>query len=176
MCIENDATWKEQHVDAGLEGMKVARSIALISYRHYEAYNKSQHGFTIDTEGATIDKQIFKAETYQRYQGEKLAKRFNAFSYYFLSHAMDKHNVGRGRDSVRAALQSIKAKTLVISISSDVLFPTSEQELLSAYIPNAQLAIIDSYYGHDGFLLEFETIENLVRDFISQYKTALKPV
>jgi homoserine O-acetyltransferase len=89
---------------------------------------------------------------------------------------MDKHNVGRGRDSVRAALQSIKAKALVISISSDVLFPTSEQELLSAYIPNAQLAIIDSYYGHDGFLLEFETIENLVREFINQHTIELKLV
>jgi len=168
MCIENDATWKAQQADAGLEGMKVARSIALISYRHYEAYNKSQHGFTIDTEGATIDKQIFKAETYQRYQGEKLAKRFNAFSYYFLSQAMDKHNVGRGRDSVRAALQSIKSKALVISISSDVLFPTTEQELLAAYIPNAQLAVIDSYFGHDGFLLEYETLEALIKDFMAQ--------
>jgi len=166
-CIENDATWKEEHVDAGLEGMKTARSIALISYRHYETYFKSQHGFTTDTEGSTIDKQIFKAETYQRYQGEKLAKRFNAFSYYFLSLGMDKHNVGRGRDSVRAALQSIRAKALVISISSDILFPTSEQELLAAYIPNAQLEVIDSYYGHDGFLLEYEAIETLVREFIS---------
>src|SRR6476469_4411375 len=156
--------------------MRTARSIALISYRNYETYYKSQHGFTTDTEGSTIDKQIFKAETYQRYQGEKLAKRFNAFSYYFLSLGMDKHNVGRGRDSVRAALQSIRAKALVISISSDILFPTSEQELLSAYIPNAQLSIIDSYYGHDGFLLEFEMIENLVRDFISQHTTELIPV
>ena len=47
--------------------------------------------------------------------------------------------------------RGIKAKALVTSISSDVLFPTSEQELLAAYIPNAQLAVIDSYYGHDGF-------------------------
>jgi len=169
-CIENDATWKEEHVDAGLDGMKIARSIALISYRHYETYFKSQHGFTSDTEGGSIDKQIFKAETYQRYQGEKLAKRFNAFSYYFLSQGMDKHNVGRGRDSVRAALQSIKAKAMVISISSDILFPTVEQELLAAYIPNAQLRVIDSYYGHDGFLLEYETIETLVKEFISKEK------
>lgn len=166
MCIENDPTWKEANADAGLEGMKIARSIALISYRHYEAYSKSQQGFTIETEGVIIDRKVFKAETYQRYQGEKLAKRFNAFSYYVLSQAMDKHNVGRGRDSVRAALQSIKAKALVISISSDMLFPASEQELLAAYIPNAQLAVIDSYYGHDGFLLEFETIEHLVKNFL----------
>lgn len=169
-CIESDATWKEKNAAAGIEGMKAARSIALISYRHYETYFKSQHGFTTETEGASIDRQVFKAESYQRYQGEKLAKRFNAFSYYFLSQGMDKHNVGRGRDSVRAALQSIKARTLVISISSDILFPTSEQELIAAYIPNAQLSVIDSYYGHDGFLLEFETIETLVKEFIDQHK------
>jgi len=173
-CIENDATWKEEHVDAGLEGMKIARSIALISYRHYETYHKSQHGFTTDTEALSVDKQVFKSETYQRYQGEKLAKRFNAFSYYFLSQAMDKHNVGRGRESVRTALQSIKAKTLVISISSDVLFPTSEQELIAAYIPNAQLSVIDSYYGHDGFLLEYETIETLVKEFVDSKPPAPK--
>jgi len=169
-CIEHDPTWKEEQVDAGLEGMKIARSIALISYRHYETYHKSQHGFTTDTEALSVDKQVFKSETYQRYQGDKLAKRFNAFSYYFLSQAMDKHNVGRGRESVRTALQSIKAKTLVISISSDILFPTSEQELIAAYIPNAQLSVIDSYYGHDGFLLEFETIETLVREFVDSHK------
>lgn len=172
-CIENDPTWKEQNVDAGLEGMKIARSIALISYRHYETYFKSQHGFTLETEAASIDRQIFKAETYQRYQGEKLAKRFNAFSYYFLSHGMDKHNVGRGRDSVRSALQSIKARALVISISSDILFPTSEQELLAAYIPNAQLRVIDSYYGHDGFLLEYETIESLVKEFVEEHRNVV---
>jgi len=163
-CIENDPTWKEEQVDAGLEGMKIARSIALLSYRNYESYTRTKY----DAGGEAKN-----GASYQRYQGEKLAKRFNAFSYYFLTQAMDKHNVGRGRDSVRAALQHIKAKALVISISSDLLFPTSEQELLAAYIPNAQLSVIDSYYGHDGFLLEYETIENLVKDFINQYKNVM---
>ncbi len=173
MCIENDITWKNKDVDAGLEGMKVARSVALISYRHYDTYVKSQHGFTGETENEPVDKQVFKAETYQRYQGEKLAKRFNAFSYYFLSQSMDKHNAGRGRESVKTALHSIKSRALVISISSDMLFPTCEQELLAAHIPHAELAIIDSYYGHDGFLLEYEQLSQLIEDFLEQYKTTL---
>ena len=59
----------------------------------------------------------YKSESYQKYQGEKLAKRFNAFSYYFLSKGMDAHNVGRGRKSVENALQKIKAKTLAIGIT-----------------------------------------------------------
>ena len=164
-CIENDCTWKNNDEDAGKEGMKIARSIALLSYRHYETYSSSQLGFTADTETLEIDKQTTKAESYQHYQGEKLAKRFTAYSYYFLTHAMDKHNVGRGRTSVSAALHSIKAKALVIGISSDILFPPQEQEFLAAYIPNAQLAIIDSTYGHDGFLLECDALTRLLEEF-----------
>jgi homoserine O-acetyltransferase len=165
-CIENDCTWKNNTPDAGKEGMKVARSLALLSYRHYETYTSTQHGVTADTELLPIDKQVTKAESYQRYQGEKLAKRFSAYSYYFLTHTMDKHNVGRGRTSVQAALHAIKAKTLVIGISSDILFPSLEQEFLAAYIPNAQLAIIDSNYGHDGFLLEYDALTRLLEEFI----------
>ncbi len=83
---------------------------------------------------------------------------------------MDKHDVGRGRGSVNTALNAIKAKALVIGISSDILFPPSEQEQLAAYIPYAQLAIIDSYYGHDGFLLEYESITQHIENFLEKEK------
>ena len=165
LCIESDASWAEKNDKAGMQGMKIARSLALLSYRTYEAYNKAQHGFTSETEFLPVDQQVSKAATYQHYQGEKLARRFNAFSYYFLSQAMDKHNVGRSRGSVQYALSCIKAKALVIGISSEILFPPVEQELLAAYIPNAQLAIIDSHYGHDGFLLEIESITQEIYNF-----------
>ena len=165
-CIENDCTWINNTEEAGKEGMKIARSIALLSYRHYETYTSTQHGITTETETENIDKQITKAESYQRYQGEKLAKRFSAYSYHFLTHAMDKHNVGRSRTSATAALQAIKAKALVIGISSDLLFPPVEQEFLAAYIPNSQLSIIDSNYGHDGFLLECDALTRLLEQFV----------
>lgn len=173
-CIENDNTWQQKTPTAGVAGMKAARSLALLSYRHYETYGASQHGFTSDTELLTVDKQISKAESYQRYQGEKLARRFNAFSYYFLSQAMDKHDVGRARVSAHAALNGIKAKALVIGISTDILFPPSEQETLAAYIPNSQLVIIDSYYGHDGFLLEYESITQHLENFLPAVAAAAK--
>jgi homoserine O-acetyltransferase len=173
-CITNDTSWKEKHVDAGMEGMKLARSVALLSYRHYETYGSSQQGFTADTELLQVDKQVAKAESYQHYQGEKLAKRFNAFSYYFLSLGMDKHDIGRGRASIQAALNGIKAKALVIGISTDILFPPSEQEILAAYIPDSHLAIIDSYYGHDGFLLEYDSITQYLEEFCAQPPKASK--
>ena len=160
MAIEADATWKESKPDAGMEGMKVARSIALLSYRHYETYGVSQ----METEAGKIER--FKSESYQRYQGEKLAKRFNAFSYYQLSLGMDSHNVGRGRGTTEAALKLIKAKTLVIGISSDLLFPVEEQKFLAANIDNAVYEEIHSFYGHDGFLLEYEAMEKIIKKFL----------
>ncbi len=150
--------------------MKVARSIALLSYRHYKTYEHAQQGFTNATENRPVAKQVFKAESYQHYQGEKLAKRFNAFSYYFLSKGMDAHNISRARGTMKDVLQSIKAKTLVIGIVTDILYPVKEQEFLAKHIPGAELTVIDSLYGHDGFLLEYEKITMVIANFLHRKK------
>lgn len=160
LCIESDTTWQQKNVAAGMEGMKVARSIALLSYRNYDTYLRYQS----EEDAEKIND--FKSESYQRYQGKKLADRFNAFSYYVLSKSMDAHNVGRGRVSSKEALEKIKAKTLVISISSDILFPVSEQQFLADHIPGAAMVIIDSTFGHDGFLLEFKQIQSAIENFL----------
>jgi homoserine O-acetyltransferase len=162
MAIEADESWKEKNKEAGREGLKVARSIALLSYRHYEAYRIRQSEISAENLGP------YKSESYQRYQGEKLAKRFNAFSYYFLTKGMDAHNLGRGRGELAEVLQSIQAKTLVIGIVSDLLFPISEQRFLSSKIPCAEIAEIDSLYGHDGFLLEYEKLTTVILQFLSK--------
>jgi homoserine O-acetyltransferase len=162
ISIEADITWKEKNEHAGINGMKAARAIALLSYRNYTTYAEDQ------SEATNNVSENFKSESYQRYQGEKLAKRFNAFSYYFLSKGMDSHNVGRGRRSIPEALKTIRAKTTVIGISSDILFPPSEQELIAEHIPGASLHIINSKYGHDGFLLEFTQIENIINNFLKK--------
>lgn len=159
LAIEADPTWKENDERAGLSGMKAARAIGMLSYRHYTGFAQSQSERSSDV---TED---FRAATYQRYQGEKLAKRFNAFTYWLLSKMMDSHNVGRGKESVEEALRSIRAKTLVISIDTDILFPPEEQEFLAKHIPDASLKTLSSAYGHDGFLVEFETFKHIIREF-----------
>lgn len=162
LAIANDPSWPRQTPDAGLEGMKTARSIALLSYRHYHTYGRSQQ----TTDNRLTDQ--FPAASYQRYQGEKLARRFNAFSYWTLSKAMDSHNVGRGRPSVENALAAVKARTMVVSVSSDLLFPPEEQELLARHIPGAVYAGIDSHYGHDGFLTETAALSRLLGAFMEK--------
>lgn len=161
-CIELDASWKSEHPEAGINGMKVARGVALISYRNQDTYNFYQADEDLDLLGP------FKSESYQAYQGEKLAARFNAFSYYCLSQGMDAHQVGRGRTNVSTALGRITSKTHLIGISSDLLFTEKEQIFLAENIPGAQLEMISSLYGHDGFLLEYEAISKIVIEFLQK--------
>ena len=155
MAIAADATWQENTPEAGLKGLKAARSIALLSYRNYNTYDATQTDNEQKLDG-------FKAASYQQYQGEKLQKRFNAFAYWTLSKAMDNHDVGRERGGTQAALEGVKAKTLVIGVDTDMLFPTNEQQFIAQHIPNACYHEIQSLYGHDGFLIETKKITEIL--------------
>jgi homoserine O-acetyltransferase/O-succinyltransferase len=160
MAIRADLSlYDPSNPEAGKKGLEAARAVAMLSYRSYDTYLLSQK----DDPGKIDD---FRASSYQRYQGTKLWQRFSPYAYLSLSKSMDSHNVGRGRGSAEKALGKIQAKALVLSISSDLLFPPREQEFLAAHIPGAQLATLDSIYGHDGFLVEFERIETLFRQFL----------
>lgn len=160
MAIEADPTWKQDDLRAGAEGMKAARAMGMISYRAYETYAETQ------AEKTTDKTDNYRAATYQKYQGEKLVNRFNAFTYWILSKAMDSHNVGRNRESVEAALKSIKARTLVVGIENDFLYPIQEQKYLAERIPNAHFESITSLFGHDGFLVEFDQFKKIVKRFL----------
>ena len=162
LAITADRTFYAQQPEGGTKGLKVARSIALLSYRTYDAYAATQLESVNEKTGA------FRASSYQNYQGEKLCKRFNAYSYYYLTKAMDSHNVGRNRNSVTDALGTIKANTLVIGIENDVLFPLSEQEFLAQHIPDAVFQSIKSAYGHDGFLIETNALTNIIGTFLRE--------
>ncbi|NEV92936.1 homoserine O-acetyltransferase [Psychroflexus sp. YR1-1] len=156
MAIEADATFFGNKKEAGKKGLEAARAVALVSYRNYRTYQMSQ----IDQDNTTDH---FRASSYQKYQGEKLSGRFDAKAYWYLSKAMDSHDVGRKRGGCEKALSGIQAKTLVIGIQSDFLFPVEEQEFLARHIPDSALEIIDSTYGHDGFLIEVDRIKSVLQ-------------
>jgi homoserine O-acetyltransferase len=145
-------------LELGEKGLDAARAIAMLSYRNYKTYEYSQ----VDHINAADD---FSAASYQRYQGAKLRKRFTPEAYYSLSKSMDSNNVGRNRGSLEKALSKITAKTLIIGIDSDLLFPVSEQEYIARNIQNANYEQIKSKYGHDGFLLETDKIKTLLKNY-----------
>ncbi len=162
MAIEADQTWQLKSNNAGIQGMEVARSIALLSYRTSYGYNSTQFEENDNKTDA------FKASSYQKYQGEKLSKRFNAYSYYLFTKVMDSHNVARGHKSINEALSYINSRTVIVSISSDILFTVEESKVLNKGIKNSKLIEISSDLGHDGFLTESIKINNIINEILSQ--------
>jgi homoserine O-acetyltransferase len=144
--------------------MAAARSVALLSYRGGPAYCLTQQ----DNEELKDDLFKRRVHSYQRYQGEKLRRRFNAYSYYRLSQAVDSHNLARGRGSLEEVLKQIKAKSLVVAITSDILFPPSDHKVLIENIPSVEYHLIDSDFGHDGFLVEHEQLNRIILDFLNK--------
>lgn len=160
MAIEQDPSWKEKIAHAGQSGIQVARAIAMLSYRTPAIYGKNQ------PEPTTERLEGYRAGSYQRYQGLKLSRRFNAYSYHLLSRMMDSHHVGRNRTSAEEALSSIRAATLVVGIDQDILFPAEEQRYLARHIPHSEYAEIHSSYGHDSFLVEFDQLNRIIHSFL----------
>ena len=109
----------------------------------------------------------FAVESYLDFHGNKFTRRFDANSYLILVDAMNSHDVSRGRGSVAEALRSVKCESLVVGINSDRLFPLEDQTLIAENIGGKligeKLHVIDSHYGHDGFLIENEVVAGLLR-------------
>ncbi len=160
LAIEADPTFEQDIPGGGSKGLRAARAIALLSYRNDTIYNKTQR--EEDDEKLTD----FKASSYQNYQGHKLVRRFDAYSYYALLRLSDTHNVGRGRGGVEKALQQITARVLSVGISSDLLFPVYEQKYLADHVKHGEYVEIDSLYGHDGFLIETEKLTEIIQTFL----------
>jgi homoserine O-acetyltransferase len=166
LAIEADGTWKQASPQSGINGLKAARAIGVLTYRNPTIFEERQ----TDEDKEKLDG--FKASSYLKHQGNKLAERFNAYSYWLLTKAMDSHHIGRGRSgTIQGVLQQVQQRTLVMGIRSDLLCLLSEQEFLAANIPHAELVIIDSSYGHDGFLTEAGPITQSLRSWLKSNKT-----
>jgi len=99
-------------------------------------------------------------------------QRFDAQTYVTLTEAMDSHDVSRGRGAYEHVLASIRQRTLIVSIATDVLYPPSEQEELALLMPNATLQTIASPHGHDGFLIDAA----IVNDAVTEWQRTPRPV
>lgn len=157
MAIMSDKSYGEKRKDAGRDGLAAARAIGLLSYRGPWGYNQTQQDPPSDTLPST-----HRACTYQRYQGEKLCRRFDAYSYMAILDAFDTHDIGRGRGGVEEALSRIKAPSIVIGITTDIIFTPDEMKQLTAMLPNAEYFELQSEFGHDGFLVEHKKLNDIL--------------
>lgn len=161
-AIKADPKWNggNYDVDDGPnQGIAAARMMAMITYRTPDNYDTKFGRRKQD------DSDLFQVQSYLRYQGEKLAKRFDANSYVILSKAMDSHDISRCRSSKEVLLNRVEIPVQIIGVDSDHLYPVSEQEELAKLLPNSRLHLIESPYGHDAFLIEFEQLHNIIKPF-----------
>jgi homoserine O-acetyltransferase len=139
-------------------GLALARRMALLNYRSpselNERFERSWQG-VLDPLGKGGR---FAVESYLDFHGNKFTRRFDANSYVTLVEAMNSHDITRGRGSLAEALSGVTARTLVLGIDSDRLFPVEQQQALAAALPatihGPNAIVISSSFGHDAFLIE----------------------
>lgn len=170
MAIESDHTFYDDRPDGGSAGLAAARAIGLLTYRGPQGYNISQQDPSADHYWDTRNPSAtppHRACTYQRYQGRKLVDRLDAYSYCAILQAFDTHNVGRGRGGITAALSRLTMPTLVVGLSTDIIFTPQEMRQLAARIPRSIYREISSPFGHDGFLVEAQQLNSILNPFLS---------
>jgi len=167
-AIMNDPAWQNGNYEAQPQkGFSLARIIAMISYRSEESFEKRFDRQRVKNATHFPGGEEFQVESYLHYQGQKLVSRFDANSYLYITKALDMHDVSKNRGTIEDALGQIKAKTLSIGISSDILYPAAEQEKIARNIPGAVYKEINSIHGHDAFLIEFEQLSNIISPFLN---------
>ena len=162
MALEADPTFRAaQNLEGGSEGLKCARAQAIISYRCFDGFQLTQYEQDEDCLFAG------RVASYERYQGAKLLRRgFDAYSYYYLCNALDSHNIGRGRGGVAKALGRIQARSTVVNILTDTIFPLQDMDVWAPWIPGADYHHIPSNFGHDGFLLETAALSSIIEPLL----------
>jgi len=156
-------------------GLSLARMIGHITYLSDESMHqkfgrrrqsKAEYGFDF----TTLD---FQVESYLSYHGDAFVKRFDANSYLYITKAIDYFDLTKnGAQSLAEAFKGVRAKFLVISISSDWLYPPYQckeiADALSASDIDVRHCEIKSNYGHDAFLLESGQMNYTIQNFLSR--------
>ena len=181
-AIMSDPNWQNGNYEDTLpeKGLSTARMLAHITYLSDEAMYRKFGRKLQESETYSFDfTRDFAVESYLEYQGHQFVERFDANSYLYITRAMDYFDVSaKTGGNLTKAFSGIESQFLVVSFTSDWLFPTYQsKDIITALLNNGKDATycdISSSYGHDAFLLEVDTLGRLISDFThNQYMEAL---
>ena len=180
-AIRLDPKWRNgEYYDAAIgegpwEGLAIARMISQVTFRSdnvfTERFGRALVDMDADYNGLGLWDR-FEVEGYLDHHGDRLIRRFDTNSYLIIGKAMDLHDIARGRGSLDTAMSRIKAPTLVMGISSDILYPTYQQKqihsILSEKGVDSTYVEIDSPHGHDAFLINFDQVGAPIEAFLER--------
>jgi homoserine O-acetyltransferase/O-succinyltransferase len=181
--IQLDPAWQGGHYLPGKqprEGLALARALAVCTYKSAELF---EHRFgrkpdrsgedpwtSLHERGLGLTGTRFDVSGYLDYQGEKFVERFDANAYLALTRTMDTFDPTRGYGSPEAAYRRIQAQVMLVSISSDWLFPTADIAALATRMVEAGVDCrhreLISSHGHDAFLAEPDELARLIQPFL----------
>lgn len=143
-------------------GLGLARRFAHLSYRsELELDERFANEGQLDEDPLRDGR--YAVQSYLEYQADKLADRFDAGTYVILTESLNRHDVGRGRGGVAAALAGCDVPTVVAGWDSDRLYPVRLQREIAEHLAGcAEFAELSSRYGHDAFLIEFDAVNGLI--------------
>lgn len=153
-------------------GLAVARMVGHITYMSDDSMReKFGRRFREHATGEPDFASVFEVESYLRYRGSQFVDRFDANSYLYITKAMDLFDLANGFGSLGVALEKAKARFLVLSFTSDWLYPSYQSlEIVSALRGrNRDVAYceLQSNYGHDAFLVDVVEQTELIRGFLA---------
>lgn len=154
-------------------GLAIARMIGHITYLCEDAMQDKFARRFQDKEKPNFDFNIdFQVESYLEHQGQVFVDRFDANSYLYITKAVDLYDAGQKYGSLQKGFEKTNAKFLIISFTSDWLFPTKQsKEIVDALVKahkDVSFCEIESPCGHDAFLLEFETQTHIIKGFLNK--------
>jgi len=176
-AICNDPAFKNGFYEAEAPpaaGLSVARGIAMCTYKSAQLFEE-RYGRAPNRNGEKPAEKLahrYNVSGYLDYQGEIFIRRFDANAYLIISKAMDNFDFGSDHASQEDNLRRIKAKVLMVGISSDWLFPAADVFALTRRMQeagvNAQYHELESDHGHDAFLANADLLVPLVKPFLHE--------
>lgn len=176
-AIMSDPRWNKgdyQKWEAPVDGLSIARMVGHVTYLSDETlrrkFGRRAKEGTCANGGFFFREPYFEVESYLRHKGNAFTKRFDANSYLYITRAIDLFDLAPNCDSLESAFRGCKSRFLILSFTSDWLYPPYQsQELVEAIQANGlavEYHVIESSYGHDAFLLEADKMEDIVARFL----------
>ena len=180
-AIRLDPKWRNgEYYDAAIgegpwEGLAIARMLSQVTFRSDNVFNERFGRALVDMDADYNGLGLwdrFEVEGYLDHHGDRLIRRFDTNSYLIIGKAMDLHDIARGRGTLDTAMSRIKAPTLVLGISSDILYPTYQQKQIHSMLTekgvDSTYVEIDSPHGHDAFLINFDQVGAPIKSFLER--------
>jgi len=180
-AIRLDPKWRNgEYYDAATgegpwEGLAIARMLSQVTFRSDNVFNERFGRALVDMDADYNGLGLwdrFEVEGYLDHHGDRLIRRFDTNSYLIIGKAMDLHDIARGRGTLDTAMSRIKVPTLVLGISSDILYPTYQQKQIHSMLTekgvDSTYVEIDSPHGHDAFLINFDQVGTPIKAFLER--------